>query len=94
MTQAALDFTDSGLDPAEKPRLDKQCLKILRLMIEGPATNAQLSQIALRYSARIFDIRTKAGITIKIRERNREIGVNLYGFDSSADRERAEALLA
>ncbi len=87
-------LVDSRLDPEEKPRLARQCINILRLMLaHGSVTNTQLNEVAFRYSGRIFDLKERADIHIVITERNRESGVNVYGFKSDGDRERAERLL-
>ena len=47
----------------DRPRLNRQCLKILARLREGPATNRELAEIALNYRARTSDLRN-AGYTI------------------------------
>ncbi len=84
-------FADSRLDEREKPRLNRQCIEIIRLMTrqDAPLSSAELNRVAFRYSARIYDLK-KAGIEIVIVLRNYETGVNLYAFASEQDRERAK----
>jgi hypothetical protein len=68
MTQPRLDWTrdvvfpaDSHVvAPAEIRRLTTQNERILARLQSGPATNYELSQIALKYTSRIDDCR-KAG---------------------------------
>lgn len=86
-------FADKRLHPDERPRLNKQCIKILKLMISVncPVTNTRLAEIGIRYSARIHEI-NKAGISIQIVERNHDSGVNAYNFATPADREKARSL--
>jgi len=60
-------------------RLTKQCASIVARLQKGPATNTELSSIALRYSARIFELR-KAGYQIEIISRDDESGVCLYSL--------------
>lgn len=40
-------------------RLSRQEAKILQRLKQGPATNRDLTQICLRYGARIFDLNRK-----------------------------------
>lgn len=47
----------STLLPTDYKRLRGQCGAILALLREGPATNAQLAGIALKYTNRISDLR-------------------------------------
>lgn len=51
------------VDDRDKARLSRQCLAILARLREGPATNADLSRIALRFGARLDEIR-QAGFEI------------------------------
>jgi len=73
MRQAKLKFEKEGgvipfdpnvPDPKERPRLSKQCKIVLDRLRSGPATNYDLAAIALKYSARISDIR-RAGIAVQ-----------------------------
>ncbi len=41
----------------DKVRLSKQCQRVLDRLIRGPATNRELSQIALSYRRRVCDLR-------------------------------------
>jgi hypothetical protein len=68
---------NNSVDPIETPRLSKQCVAILERLKSGPATNAELSVIALRYSARIGELKN-AGHRIEIAQRNSSSGLNLY----------------
>lgn len=47
-------------------RFTAQCEKILDRLRRGPATNAELSEIALRFGARLYDLRHD-GHTIQCR---------------------------
>jgi hypothetical protein len=44
-------------DLPTRRRLSRQCRLILARLRAGPATNAELAQIALKYTSRISDIR-------------------------------------
>lgn len=87
MTQSCLfDETTPALPPipvnhtvhlAEAPRLSKQCAAILERLRSGPATNAELVGIALKYTGRISDLR-KSGYDIRVIQRDHASGVNTY----------------
>lgn len=49
--------------PQDQARLRGHNLAILERLTQGPATNHELSQISLKYTSRISDLR-KAGYTI------------------------------
>lgn len=51
------------LAPGEQQRLSGQNRKILLRLQQGPATNVELSAIALKYTSRVHDIRS-AGFAI------------------------------
>jgi hypothetical protein len=59
----------------ERRRQDSSRTRILDRLTKGPATNTQLSKIALRFGARIFELR-KAGHNIT--SSPREGGVVIY----------------
>lgn len=66
--QQTINFrpADPRVHPDAHARLSRQCALILAAFQSAPdhtLTNAQLAEIAIRYSARLFDIR-KAGIAI------------------------------
>lgn len=50
--------------PDDEKRLDAQSDQILALLMRRPATNAELSEIALKYTSRVSDLR-KRGYNIK-----------------------------
>lgn len=54
MNVAASTLTDD-----DKGRLNAQCGQILDRLSRGPATNEELSQIALKYTSRISDLRKR-----------------------------------
>ena len=54
---------DPNLEPVEIPRVGGQCLKILRRLVGGPATNRDLADISLKYTGRVSDLR-KSGFRI------------------------------
>lgn len=68
---------DPHLDEAEKPRLSAQCRAILDRLRKGPATNTELSGIALKYTGRISDLRA-AGYEVKIVARDLTSGLVTY----------------
>lgn len=58
-------------------RITKQAGKILQRLQQGEVTNAELATIAIRYSARIHELR-KAGRKIEIIKHDRESGICVY----------------
>lgn len=58
-------------------RITKQAGKILERLQQGEVTNAELATIAIRYSARIHELR-KAGRRIEIIKHDRDSGVCVY----------------
>ncbi len=64
----------------ERKRLSGHHIKIIERLRSGDATNSQLSAIALRYSARIEELR-KAGYSISIVSRDHETGCNVYRLE-------------
>ena len=48
---------DPLIDERDKPRLSGQCMAILERLQRGPATNAELAALALKYTSRISDLR-------------------------------------
>ena len=77
--QLKIEPVDTHLTPEEKPRLTKQCIKILERLRRGEATNKELVEIATRFGARVLDLR-RAGYDIRITERNRETGITWYAL--------------
>jgi hypothetical protein len=83
--QLELRFDPAQPNPESHPsgdspvRLSRQCVAILERLRRGPATNIELSAIALRFTARIHELRA-AGYQISILERDRDSGVVLYGL--------------
>ena len=55
--------TDPNVRPADVKRLTGQNAAVLSRLRAGPATNAELAAIALKYTSRISDLR-KAGFTV------------------------------
>ena len=55
-------------DPSEIRRLTKQAEDVLRRLQQGPASARELSQIALKYTSRVSDLR-KAGYDVRCNER-------------------------
>jgi hypothetical protein len=76
---------NSSVEEADKPRINGQAERILSRLREGPATNVELSAIALRYSARLGELKA-AGFDWEITDRNRETGVNTYRLISEPQR--------
>ncbi len=63
------------LDPPA--RISKQGRAILARLQAGEVTNVELARIAIRYSARIHELR-KAGYRIELVKQDRESGVCVY----------------
>ena len=68
---------DPNVTPTEAPRLSRQCAAILARLNQGPASNAELATIALKYTGRISDLR-QAGFRIEAYDRDRETGECWY----------------
>jgi hypothetical protein len=54
---------DRNVSDDDKPRLTGQNAAILERLKYGPATNAQLASLSLKYTARVSDLRA-AGYTV------------------------------
>lgn len=63
MTLWDLPPTDPNVRAADVKRLTGQNAAVLARLREGPATNAELAAIALKYTSRVSDLR-KAGFTV------------------------------
>lgn len=72
-----ITFADTRLEESEKPRLSHQCQLILERLKTGPATNMELSEIALKYTSRISDLR-KSGFKVSVKDRDHETGCVTY----------------
>jgi len=57
------------VEPTEIRRLSQQCVAILKRLQAGPASNAELALIALKYTSRISDLRA-AGYDVKVLARS------------------------
>lgn len=62
----------------DRPRLAGQNLAILERLRQGPATNAELAELSLKYTSRCSDLR-KAGYTIVCERRSG--GVCVYRLE-------------
>lgn len=62
----------------EPPRLSPQAARVLDRLAKGPATNRELSQIALSYRRRIADIRQN-DIEVEIIRKEKN-GINTYAL--------------
>ena len=62
-------------DPPD--RLTGQRAKIIERLQSGPATNTELTQIAMRFTARIHELR-KCGYDIRIVRQDRDSGLVWY----------------
>jgi len=72
--------SDPKVTPQEAPRLSRQSQAVLDFLRGGGAWNHELAHIAIRYSARIHDLR-RAGYVIRIVERNHENGAVRYRLE-------------
>jgi hypothetical protein len=71
-------FIPSGAPAAEeRKRLSAQAVRILDRLVVGPATNRDLSQIALKYTSRISDLR-QAGYDVVAFDHDHATGVCWY----------------
>lgn len=66
----------------EMKRLSKQCQRIYERLQKGPATNAELSRIALKYTSRISDLR-QHDINVVCSDRNYKTGLTLYELEAA-----------
>jgi len=66
-----------ALPSVERRRLSRQCRRIVDRLREGPASNEELSRIALKYTSRISEIR-QAGYAVDVVARDHETGVCWY----------------
>lgn len=75
-----------GPTPRERKRLSQQALEILQLFRvgEGRVTNTQMAAVALKYSARVTELR-HAGHMIVVEERDRKTGRVVYRYDGRSD---------
>lgn len=62
MTQLEMMF-ESKAPSEDRPRLSRQCVKILERLRQSPATNVELVHIAMNLTGRISEIR-QAGFSI------------------------------
>jgi len=62
---------------AERARLSDQCSLILGRLMQGPATNRELSGIALKYTSRTSELR-KRGHDVRCTAKNWATGLSWY----------------
>ena len=78
MKQESFHLCDPAVDEQpEKKRISKQCALILARLREGPATNRELSEISLKYTSRISDLRN-SGYVIEVVSRDHATGLVVY----------------
>ena len=73
-----LHHKDRHVPPADVPRLTGQNAAILAQLQHGPATNAMLARLSLKYTSRISDLRA-AGYRIKCERMDR--GLTIYTLE-------------
>lgn len=76
-----------ALPTADRARLSRQCAAILARLEAGPATNADLAALSLKYTSRISDLR-RAGFDIDCYNRDRATGVAWYRLMGNAPKGR------
>lgn len=84
----AIEPRDPKVTPAESPRLTGQNLAIYRRLLEGPASNKELSSISLKYTSRISDVRKvvrKRGWDVICYSRDYENGTAWYALRRDED---------
>jgi len=84
MRQMTLDEIESNVsvDPADELRLTEQAKKIYHKLLQGKVSNNELSEIALQYNARLYEIRRALWPhrkTVKLVEKN-GTGLNFYAI--------------
>lgn len=67
------------MEQVEKFRLSRQCQAILTRLQAGRASNRELSQLALKYTGRISELR-EAGWNVQMVEEDRASGLNWYAL--------------
>lgn len=80
LDRAPIRPVDTHLVRAEKPRLTGQNATVLARLMQGPASNFELMQIASRFGARLHDIK-HAGYAWSIIEREHDSGRVVYALD-------------
>jgi hypothetical protein len=55
---------NATVDDRDRARLSRQCLALLARLRQGPATNVELSAVAMRFGARLEELR-RAGFCIE-----------------------------
>lgn len=85
---AAKAPVDSRLGAPETLRRNRQCIAILKLLLAGHPSNAELAGKALKYTSRISDLR-KAGFEVTVASRDYATGVVSYAL---ASRHRVRAM--
>ncbi len=73
----AIPPRDPNVPEAAKPRLSRQSVEILKRLLEGPATNQDLTKVSHRFGARIYDLR-KAGYAIECYDEDHASGLAWY----------------
>lgn len=69
-------------DKPMQARLSRQCALILARLQQGPATNRELCDIALKYNARISELRA-AGYVVVCASEDRATGLSIYEWRPS-----------
>lgn len=75
----SLTAHDPSIARDEQPRLNRQTQAVLARLQSGPATNFELSAVALKYTSRISDLRA-SGYRVEIVERDHATGRVLYAL--------------
>ena len=79
--QPGFDFARD--EQLERVRLNRQCLEILALLGQRPATNRELSKIALKYTGRVSELR-QAGHDVECYKRDKKTGLTWYRLKGAA----------
>jgi hypothetical protein len=81
-----LYVTNPSVSVADTERLSEQAKEVYRRLLEGPAMNHELSDIAMQYNARIYEIRKMLetyGKTVKMKRFGG--GTNQYFIERTDD---------
>lgn len=68
------------IDPAERPRLSRQCRQILEMLKSADRSNRELAAVSHRFSARIYELR-KHGYIIREVHKDTATGLRVYRLE-------------
>ena len=72
-----VSFLNPSVPEEARPRLSKQCQKVLERLQQGRASNRDLSAIAMQYNARIYELR-HAGYVVECVDEDKKTGMAFF----------------